>query len=159
MGEENVEYRDGDTDLTGFRVWPDEPGCQPGVIVVHGGAGLDEHARGRARRVAALGYVALACDMYGGGVAGDRERVMSCIGQLLSDRERLCARLQAAIDVLAGDPRVDGRLAAIGYCFGGRVVLEAARGGARLAGVVSVHGSLATDAPARPGVITAKVLA
>ena len=159
MGEESIGYRDGDTELTGFRAWPDNPGVRPGVVVVHGGAGLDEHARGRARRVAALGYQAFACDMYGEGVAGDRERVLSCLHQLLGDRQRLCARLQAAVDVLARDARVDGRIAAIGYCFGGGVVLEAARAGAPLAAVVSVHGRLATDTPARSGEITAKVLA
>jgi dienelactone hydrolase len=159
MGELSVEYRDGHTELVGLRAWPDELSePRPGVLIVHGGAGLDEHARGRARRVAALDYVVLAADMYGTGVAGDRQRVMSRIGQLIADRRLLCARLQAAIDVLAADPRVDGRLAAIGYCFGGRVVLEAARAGMRLAAVVSVHGGLSTDTPARRGELAAKVL-
>jgi dienelactone hydrolase len=84
---------------------------------------------------------------------------MTSLRRLLADRELLRQRLQAAIDVLTADTRVDGRIAAVGYCFGGRVVLEAARAGARLSAVVSVHGSLATDAPARPGAIAAKVLA
>lgn len=135
MSEEYVEYRDDEAKLTGFRVWPDEHGgARPSVVVVHGGAGLDGHAREQARRVAALSYVALAADMYGDEVAGDRARVMSCIGWLLADRQRLCKRLQAAIDVLIRDPRIDGQIAAIGYCFGGRVVLEAARAGLPLLG-------------------------
>lgn len=159
VSERSVEYRDRDAELAGFEAWPDDQlGARPGVVVVHGGAGLDEHARGRARRVAALGYVVLAADMYGKGVAGDRERVMSRIGGLLADRKLLCARLQAGIDVLASNPRVHGRPAAIGYCFGGRVVLEAARAGMRLAAVVSVHGSLSTATPARCGELAAKVL-
>jgi dienelactone hydrolase len=91
-------------------------------------------------------------------MAGDRECVMSWIGRLLADRQMLCARLQAAMDLLTADPRVDGRLAAIGYCFGGRVVLEAARAGMPLSAVVSVHGSLSTDAPARRDQLVARVL-
>jgi dienelactone hydrolase len=96
--------------------------------------------------------------MYGDGVAGSRERVMACITELRADPARLRARAQAGIDLLAANPLVNGRLAAVGYCFGGMTVLEVARGGAALSGVVSVHGSLATAEPAAPAAVKAKIL-
>jgi dienelactone hydrolase len=102
--------------------------------------------------------VALACDMYGDGVAGHRERVLACIAELRGDPERLCGRAQAGLAVLAAQPQVDGRLAAVGYCFGGMTVLELARAGSALAGVVSIHGSLTTTQPAQPGMVTTKIL-
>src|SRR5215470_7861792 len=80
-----ITYRDGETHLTGFLAADPAAGQRPGVLVVHGGAGLDDHAKGRARRLAALGLVAFACDMYGEGVMGNRERVMGCISQFRND--------------------------------------------------------------------------
>src|SRR5579864_5625060 len=110
MNTQPVNYRDGDTPLTGFLAWDAAtPGKRPGILVVHGGAGLDDHARGRARRLAEVGYVVLACDMYGDGVAGDRQRVMARIAELTGDPTRLCARAKAGIEVLASHPKVDGR--------------------------------------------------
>lgn len=156
---ESVKYRDGATPLTGYMVCDDgQSGRRPGVLVVHGGAGLDDHARGRARQMAALGYVAFACDMYGDGVGGDRERIMTAIAGLRADRAGLAGRALAALYVLASHPDVNGKLGAVGYCFGGMTVLETAREGAPLAGVVSVHGTLATAQPASPGSIRAKIL-
>jgi dienelactone hydrolase len=134
----------------------DQP--RPGILVVHGGAGLDGHAEGRARRLAVLGFIVFACDMYGDGVAGNRERVMARIQELRSDSAILCQRARAGIDVLAAQPQVDGRIAAVGYCLGGMTVLELARSGMELAGVVSVHGSLKTSRPAQTGMVKAKVL-
>jgi dienelactone hydrolase len=154
-----IPYHDGETALTGVLVWDDARGeKRPGILVVHGGAGLDAHAKGRARHLAERGYVALACDMYGEGVAGDRDRVLACIAELRGDPERLCRRAQAGLTALAAQPQVDGRLAAVGYCFGGMTVLELARAGGALAGVVSIHGSLTTTRPARPGRVTARIL-
>jgi dienelactone hydrolase len=156
---ESVAYTHHDTPLTGYLVWDDSRSDpRPGIFVVHGGAGLDEHARGRAQRLAALGYVVLAGDMYGDGAVGNRERIMACIADLRGDRPRLRARAQAGIDRLASHPLVNGRLAAVGYCFGGMTVLEVARGGAALTGVVSVHGSLETAGPGEPASIQAKIL-
>jgi len=156
---QKVEYRDGDTELTGQLAWDNSrDDRQPGILVVHGGAGLDDHAKGRARRLAEIGFVVFACDMYGNGVAGNRERVMARIIELRGDREKLCARARAGIEVLASQPRVDGRIAAVGYCFGGMTVLELARSGAELGGVVSVHGSLDTPRPASTGSVKAKIL-
>lgn len=157
--KEAVAYRDGDTELTGALFRDDtRTDRRPGILVVHGGAGLDDHAKGRARGFAELGFVALACDMYGNGVAGSRERVMARIGELRAEPAKLCARARAGLNMLTTHPEVDGRLAAVGYCFGGMTVLELARSGADLAGVVSVHGSLQTSQPARPGAIKAKIL-
>jgi dienelactone hydrolase len=154
-----VEYRDGDTELTGQFTWDAERADKrPGILVVHGGAGLDAHAKGRAKRLAERSFVAFACDMYGNGVAGNRERVMARITELRDDTARLCHRARAGLDVLLSHPQVDGRVAAVGYCFGGMVALELARSGADLAGVVSVHGSLGTTRPARAGVVRAKIL-
>jgi len=159
LNTRSVHYQDGQTPLTGFLVCDEgrnDP--RPGILVVHGGAGLDDHAKGRARRVAELGFVVFACDMYGDGVAGDRARVMACIKEFNENRVKLRSRAQAGIDQLASHPIVDGRIAAIGYCFGGMTVLELARSGANLAGVVSVHGSLHTPLRAEPRAIKAKVL-
>jgi dienelactone hydrolase len=154
-----VEYRDGDAGLTGLFVWDDTINRRrPGAMVVHGGAGLDDHAKGRARRLAELGYVAFACDMYGHGVAGDRQRVMARITELRSDPAKLVQRAAAGIEVLRSHPLVDGRIAAVGYCFGGMTVLELARSGADLMGVVSVHGSMDTLRLSQPRAVKAKIL-
>ena len=156
---ESVRYRDGQTPLTGYAAWDDESNdARPGVLVVHGGAGLDDHARGRAQRMAGLGYVAFACDMYGDGVAGDRQRIMATIADLRAERARLVERAAAGLDQLTSHRLVDGRLGAVGYCFGGMTVLEMARAGTALAGAVSVHGTLAATRPAEPGAIRTKIL-
>jgi dienelactone hydrolase len=96
--------------------------------------------------------------MYGGSVTGNRERVIQQINQFRSDPELLCQRARVGLDILRNHPSVDGRLAAVGYCFGGMTVLELARSGISLAGVVSVHGALETVQPAAPATIRAKVL-
>ena len=116
-------------------------------------------AREQACRYAALGYAVLACDMFGDGIAGDRERVMTCLLALRDDPDLLIRRGQAGLTALAGCPEAAGPTAAVGFCFGGMAALALARAGADLAGVVSIHGSLATSAPAGPGAVTAKVLA
>jgi dienelactone hydrolase len=155
-----VTYTDEETALTGFLAWDDAARQPlPGLLLVHGGAGLDDHAKGQARRYAAYGYTVLACDMFGDGVAGDRERVMACLMGLRDDPQHMSRRAEAGLAELAGCPEADGRFAAVGFCFGGLVVLTLARSGADLAGVVSMHGSLATAKPAEPGTVTAKVLA
>jgi dienelactone hydrolase len=154
-----IQYRDGDTELAGDLVWDESRrGRRPGILVVHGGAGLDEHAKGRARQFAELGFVVFGCDMYGAGVAGNRERIMARLKEFRTDRAKLCARARAGLEVLAAQPVTDGRMAAVGYCFGGMTLLELARSGAELAGVVSVHGSLDTPHPAAAGSVKAKIL-
>jgi dienelactone hydrolase len=159
IATQTVTYHDQRTALTGFLTWDGAAGQQlPGLLLVHGGAGLDDHARGQAQRYAALGYVVLACDMFGEGVAGNRERVMACLTGLRDDPASMVRRAQAGLTTLASRPEVDGRFAAVGFCFGGLTVLTLARSGADLAGVVSMHGSLATPSPAEPGAVKAKVL-
>ena len=156
---QTVGYRDRDTELSGFLAWDDSWNRKrPGVLVVHGGAGLDDHAKGRALKLAKLGFVVFACDMYGNGVVGNRERVMARITELRHDLPKLCQRARAGLAVVASHPQVDGRVAAVGYCFGGMTVLELVRSGTEIAGVVSVHGSLHTSKPLQPGVARAKIL-
>ena len=152
-------YRDRDIPLTGA-LYRDEslPGARPGILLIHGGAGLDEHAHAQARRYAALGYVVLACDMYGDDVAGNRERVIRCVTELRDDPPLTVRRAQAGLAALASCPGVDGRVAAIGFCFGGMAALALARSGEPLAGAVSIHGSLATSRRAEPGAVRASLL-
>ncbi|HEY4907242.1 MAG TPA: dienelactone hydrolase family protein [Candidatus Acidoferrum sp.] len=153
-------YRDAETSVNGIFFWDESiENKRPGVLVVHGGAGLDDHAKNRARRFAELGYVAFACDMYGEGVAGNRERIMACINELRAEPDRIPRRATAGLDALKSHPLTNAHIAAVGYCFGGMTVLELARGGAPIAGIVSVHGSLDTKRPATPpDAIKAKLL-
>ena len=154
-----LSYSDLDTSLTGVFHWDEtQPGPKPGILLIHGGAGLDEHARDQAGRYAELGYAVLACDMYGEGVAGDRERVMASVTALRDDPALLVRRGQAGLAALSRCPEVGGDLAAIGFCFGGMAALALARAGVDLAGVVSIHGTLTTVKPAEQGAVTAKVL-
>jgi len=154
-----VAYTDIDTPLTGALYWSEPQSTpQPGILLIHGGAGLDEHARDQARRYAELGYAVLACDMYGDGVAGDRERVVACVTALRDDPALLVRRGGAGLAALAGCPEVLRAVAAVGFCFGGMAALALARAGTEVAAVVSIHGSLATGAPAKPGAVAAKVL-
>lgn len=158
LKEEIIDYRDGEAELSGLLVWDGNEVVRPGVLVVHGGAGLDDHAKRRARQLAELGLLVFACDMYGKAVIGDRERVLTCVGELVADRDKIARRAHGGIEVLTSHPLFDGNIAAVGYCFGGRAVLELARTGAELAGAISVHGSLETANPASPGRVKAKVL-
>jgi dienelactone hydrolase len=155
----DLPYSDLDTPLTGVLCRDEtQPGSRPGVLLVHGGAGLDDHAREQARRYAALGYIVLACAMFGDGVAGDRQRVIGCLTALRDDPVLLVRRSQAGLAALAACPGTNGRFAAVGFCFGGMAVLALARSGERLAGAVSIHGSLATGRPAEPGAVQARLL-
>lgn len=156
---QTVAYHDADTPLTGVLYRDDtQPAKRPGILLVHGGAGLDEHARDQARRYAALGYVVFACDMFGDGVAGDRERIVSTATALRDDPALLVRRGRAGLAVLQDRPDTDGRFAAVGFCFGGMAVLALARSGTELAGVVSMHGILKTSSPTGPDAVRAGVL-
>lgn len=147
---EMVEYRQGDVVLEGFLAWNDSiEGKRPGVLVVHEWYGLNEYAKRRARMVAELGYVAFAADIYGKDMRADTAAEASKLSsKYRADRALMRARAKAALDVLRNNKLVDAnRLVAIGYCFGGTVVLELARSGADLSGVVSFHGGLDTPDP------------
>ena len=170
----DLPYDDLGLPLAGLFCWDEaQDGPRPGILLIHGGAGLDAHARDQARRYAALGYAVLACDMFGPEVAGNRERVMACLLALRDDPALLVRRARAGLTALAGCPEAGGRMAAVGFCFGGMAALALARAGtdlagpdlagAELAGAVSIHGSLATSRPAQPamtqpGAVTARIL-
>jgi dienelactone hydrolase len=158
---ETVEYKAGDTVLKGYLAYDDAvQGKRPGVLVVHEWWGFNDYARMRARMLAELGYTALALDMYGDGKQAHHP---DDAGKFASEvRKNLTlakARFEAALQLLKTQPTVDpASIAAIGYCFGGAIVLEMARQGEPLKGVVSFHGQLNTDQPARPGAVKARVL-
>jgi dienelactone hydrolase len=161
MHMRDIDYRDDAMICRGVIAYDDAAGGKrPGVLVFHEGLGLGEHIIGRARRVAELGYVVLAADMFGDRrQARDLEDMRGLVGDLRNEPAKLRARARAALATLAALPQVDaGRLAAIGFCFGGSVVLELARDGADLKAVVSFHGVLATKAPALAGKVKAGVL-
>jgi len=156
-----IEYRQGETVLQGFIAWDDAaPGKRPGVLVVHEWWGHNEHARNQARRLAEAGYVGFALDMYGKGkVTTHPQDAQAFVSEVTKDPAVLAARFNAALEQLKRDPHVDTtRIAAIGYCFGGAVVLDMARAGTPLAAVVTFHGALATKTPAQPGKIKARIL-
>jgi dienelactone hydrolase len=157
---ETIAYRDLDTSLTGI-LFRDEAqtGARPGILLIHGGAGLDDHARDQARRYAALGYVVLAADLLGEGVTGNRERMVASLTAMRDDPALLVRRGQAGLTALSECPGTGGPAAAIGFCFGGMAALALARSGAPLAGAVSIHGTLATRQPAGPGQVQAPILA
>jgi dienelactone hydrolase len=131
---------------------------RPGLLLIHGGAGLDDHARGQALRYSKLGYVVLACDLFGPEVAGDRERIIATVTALRDDPDLLIQRGSAALDALLKSPQTDGRAATIGFCFGGLAALTLARAGLPLTAAVSMHGSLATPRPAEPGMVRTRIL-
>ena len=135
-------------------------GPRPGVLVFPEAFGLGDHAKGRAERLASLGYVALACDLHGQGTLYDTlDTVMAIIAPLRDDPQRTRARAQGGLEALLGRQEVDpARIAAIGYCFGGTMALELARSGAAVAGVVGFHSGLATVRPEDAKAITGKVL-
>lgn len=157
----NVEYTDGDTILEGYLVFDHSiRDKRPGVLIVHEWWGLNDYARKRADELARMGYVAFALDMYGKGVrTSDPEEAGKLAGRFKMDRKLMQRRAQAGLNELKKHELVDrNKIAAIGYCFGGTTVLELARSGADIAGVISFHGGL--DTPDRGGVrnIRAKVL-
>jgi dienelactone hydrolase len=159
---QTIEYRQGDTRLVGYLAYPkDAKGLLPGVLVVHEWMGLNDYAKRRADQLAELGYVAFAADIYGDGkIAADAKEAGALSGLYKKDRALLRARATAGLETLRKQSRVAaGQVAAIGYCFGGMAVLELARGGADLAGVVSFHGVLDTPMPQDTKNIRARVLA
>ncbi|MDB5576714.1 MAG: Dienelactone hydrolase [Bradyrhizobium sp.] len=160
MQTQDIDYR-ADADMRGYLAFDEaKAGPRPGVLVFHEGLGLGEFAMARARMLAELGYVAFAADMFGERrQARNLQEVANLVGGLRSEPELLRARGHAALATLATLPQVDaGRMAAIGFCFGGSVVLELARDGADLAAAVSFHGVLTTRMPAAPGSVKASVL-
>lgn len=156
-----VEYAAPGVTLKGYYAYDDaKAGKRPGVLVVHEWWGLNEYARKRAQMLAELGYAALAVDMYGDGkTAAHPDDAGKFAAETTKNFDVAKARFQAAQEFLARQPQVDGkRIDAIGYCFGGGVVLNMARQGADLRGVASFHGSLAPAKPAQPGSVKARIV-
>jgi dienelactone hydrolase len=156
-----LDYRDGAVDLRGILVSDEtRAGRRPGVVLFPDARGIGDHAVECAGRLAALGFVVLVADLYGGGVtARDIPHARELMGGLRSDVVRWRARAEAARHALAQQNNVDtARVAAIGYCFGGTTALELGRSGAALAAIVSFHGGLASARPEDARNIKAKVL-
>ncbi|MCP9338636.1 dienelactone hydrolase family protein [Stutzerimonas xanthomarina] len=149
------------TKMVGYYAYDDAiEGQRPGVVVVHEWWGLNDYAKSRARDLAGLGYSALAIDMYGEGKNTEHPKdAMSFMKAALADADAAKARFNAGVDLLKQQQQTDSaKLAAVGYCFGGKVVLDMARQGVPLEGVVSFHGALATETRAAPGSVKARVL-
>lgn len=156
-----LEYSDGGTTLCGQMAWdPSISETRPGVLVAHTWAGCGEFELQKAVALARLGYVALAVDMYGGGVIGSGpEENLKLMTPLVEDRTTMQRRMNLALDALKGLGSVDeSRTAAIGYCFGGMCVLDLARTGAALGAGVSFHGLLGRPDNLEPARIQAKIL-
>ncbi len=177
---ESVEYKQGAAVLEGLWAWHDGPDSprpkaegggpgakplettrRPAVIIVHEWKGPGEYTKQRAQQLASMGYVAFAADIYGKGLRPkDHEEAGKAAGMFRGDRNLMRARIQAALDLVKADKRVDPtKIAAIGYCFGGTTVLELARSGADVDLVASFHGALDTPMPAEAGKVKARVIA
>jgi dienelactone hydrolase len=156
-----IEYKQGNTVLEGYLAYDDAVKVKrPGVLVVHEWNGLQPYIKQRTEQLAKLGYVAFAADIYGKGVRPKNIQESAAQStKYRQDRPLLRERAKAGLEVLKNLPLTDPqKIAAIGYCFGGGTVLELARSGANIAGVVSFHGNLDTPNPNDAKNIKAKVL-
>jgi dienelactone hydrolase len=156
-----VEYAADSVTLKGYIAYDDKIADKcPGILVVHEWWGLNDYARKRADMLAKLGYVALAVDMYGDGkTATHPDDAGKFSSEVMKNMPAMKARFMAAFDLLRKDEHVDpSRIGAIGYCFGGGVVLNMARTGIDLKGVVSFHGSLTTQSPAKKVKVKTRIL-
>jgi dienelactone hydrolase len=160
VGEE-IAYSDGEITMKGYLAWDDAiSGPRPGVLVVHEWWGHNGYARRRAEMLAEMGYTALAVDMYGDGKTADHPSDAGAFSAVVRRNMPLAEqRFSAALTTLERHPSVaKGSVAAIGYCFGGSVVLEMARRGLPLSGVASFHGALTPSTPAEAGRVKSRVI-
>ena len=158
--QQEISYKQGDTQMKGFLAYDDAiSGKRPGILVVHEWWGHNDYARKRAVMLAKSGYTALAVDMYGDGKTADHPEDASKFSNAVGgDLPLAKARFLSAISTLQNQSTVEADdIAAIGYCFGGGIVLKMARLGVDIDGVVSFHGSVATNSAAAKGDIKAKV--
>ena len=158
---EAVEYQQGGTVLQGFLAYDDaKKDPRPGILLIHDWMGVGDYAMSRAKQLAELGYVAFAADIYGKGVRpADAKEASALAGKYKEDRALFRDRLKAGLAQLTANQLVaPGKVASIGYCFGGTGVLELVRSGAEVKGVVSFHGGLNTPTPADAKNIKAPVL-
>jgi dienelactone hydrolase len=160
--EEAVTYRDGETTMKGFVVYDDAAqGKRPGLVMVHEWWGVTKHIHDEAAKFAGQGYTTFIADMYGDAKTADNPKDAGALATgVMKDPKVMEARFNAAQTALAGHPSVDpARVVAVGYCFGGAVVINMARAGANLAAVAGFHASLGLNTPApQPGAVQAKVL-
>jgi dienelactone hydrolase len=160
--ERPVTYSDGETTMKGFVVYDTaNKGSRPGIVMVHEWWGITKHMRNEARRLARQGYTAFIADMYGDAKTANNPKDADVLsGSVMKNPQAMESRFNAAREQLARQATVDPtRIGAVGYCFGGAVVLNMARAGADLAGVVGFHASLGLNTPApAPGTVKAKVL-
>lgn len=157
---ERHAYREGEAELEGLVARPEAGGARPCVLIAHPWYGITPFVEAQAKRLAGLGYVAFALDVYGRGRRASsaqeaRALMMPWIEDRRALRQRLAAAVAAARDLGGVDP---GKLALIGYCFGGLCALELMRSGADVKAVVSFHGLLHTPLPVKPGEARASVL-
>jgi len=160
--EEPVTYSDGEATLKGFVVYDDAiQGKRPGIVMVHEWWGITPHLRSEARKLAQQGYTAFVADMYGDAKTADNPKDAGALaGSVMKNPAVMEKRFDAARQQLAKQPTVDPqRIGAVGYCFGGAVVLNMARAGADLDAVAGFHASLGLNTPApAPGTVKAKIL-
>jgi dienelactone hydrolase len=160
--EKTVEYQHEGVTLEGFHVFDDAvTGQRPAVLVIHQWTGLTDYEKDRSRQLAQLGYNVFAADIYGKGIRPVPPAAGQEAGKYKGNRELYRGRLKAGLEQLKKDEHTDTtKIAAIGYCFGGTGVLELARSGASISGVVSFHGGLdaADGMAATKGNVSAKVL-
>jgi dienelactone hydrolase len=159
--KETIEYLDEAHSLEGWLVYSN--GCRkpaPGIVVFHEFMGLGAYLDRHLEKLADLGYVVMAADLYGRGVRpADEHSALTCSRPLRDDRQAMRRRARAALDCMKGLSRVEAdNIAAVGYSLGGCAALELARSGASLKGAVSLYGYLDTPIPALPGVIQARLL-
>ena len=158
---EEIAYESGEVSLRGYLAYDaNQEGERPGVLVIHEWWGHNDYVRQRAHMLAEMGYTALAVDMYGDGKQANHPEVaQKFMMEVLNNMEAGTNRFNAAKALLEQHATTDAsRTAAIGYCFGGGIVLHMARIGSDLRGVASFHGSLGTTTPAEPGSVSARVL-
>src|SRR3974390_1162461 len=160
--EEPVTYSDGETTMKGFLVYDDASTAKrPGIVMVHEWWGITPHIHTEARKFAQQGYTAFIADMYGDAKTADNPKDAGALsGSVMKNPTLMESRFNAARAQLAKQASVDPqRIGAVGYCFGGAVVLNMARAGANLAAVAGFHASLGLNTPApAPGTVKAKIL-
>jgi len=160
--EEPVTYKDGATEMKGFIVYDDAvSGKRPGIILVHEWWGITKHVHSEAGKFAEQGYTAFIADMYGEAKTADNPKDAGALsGEVMKDPHAMQSRFNAARETLAKHQTVDpSRIGAVGYCFGGAVVLDMVRAGADLVGVATFHGVLGANVPApAPDTVKAKIL-
>jgi dienelactone hydrolase len=160
--EEPVTYKDGETTMKGFVVYDDaKTGKRPGIVIVHEWWGITKHIHAEAQRMASLGYTAFIADMYGEAKTADNPKDAGALsGAVRKNPAAMQSRFDAAKAALARHPTVDAaNIGAMGFCFGGSVVLDMARAGADLKGVAAFHAGLGAAGPsAEPGKVKAKLL-